>query len=80
MRTAIPIAVKVQVPTDYLQRDVLERIVSSDPDYAVLNSLFGEDDDRWGKLLLQIIRKARIVVDDDVRGGAMKIAFEKTTP
>ena len=80
MRDAVTIAVKVQVPTDYLQRDVLERIVSSDPDYAVLNSLFGEEDDRWGKLLLQIIRKVRIVVDDDVRGRAMKNAFEKTTP
>jgi hypothetical protein len=80
VRTAIPIAVKVQVPTDYLQRDVLERIVSSDPDYALLNSLFGEDDDRWGELLLQIIRRVRIVVDDDVRGRAMKNAFEKTTP
>jgi hypothetical protein len=80
MREAVTIAVKVQVPTDYLQRDVLERIVSSDPDYVVLNSLFGEDDDRWGKLLLQIIRKVRIVVDDDVRGRAMKNAFEKATP
>jgi hypothetical protein len=80
MRDAVTIAVKVQVPTDYLQRDMLERIVSSDPDYAVLNSLFGEDDDRWGKLLLQIIRRVRIVVDDDVRGRAMKNAFEKTTP
>jgi hypothetical protein len=80
VRKAVPIAVKVQVPTDYLQTDVLERIVSSNPDYAVLNSLFGEDDERWGELLLQIIRKVRVVVDDDVRGRAMKNAFEKTTP
>lgn len=79
MRDAVNIAVKVQVPTDYLQRDVLECIVSSDPDYVVLNSLFGEDDDRWGKLLLQIIRKVRIVVDDDVRGRAMEEPTLQTT-
>ncbi len=80
MRDAVTIAVKVQVPTDYLQREcwVRECIIEVIPDDSVLDCYFGHDSKLWVKVLLRIMGEVQAVADQHVRSLA-KNAVEKTT-
>ena len=80
MRKAVPIAVRVRVPTDHLQRDcrLRECIIEADPDEAVLESLFGHEGDLWVKMLIRVSCDVQIAVDDELRGREMEKAFARS--
>lgn len=73
---------EVHVPTDYLRQNwrLPECHIDVTPDEAVLDSVFGHDPALWAKTLVGITTEVQIMVDDDVRGLAMKNAVEKNTP
>jgi hypothetical protein len=80
MKKAVPIAVRVRIPTDYFEKDcrLRECTIEAEPDEAVLGSLFGHHGDMWVKMLIRVSCDVQIAVDDELRGLAMEKALERT--